>query len=94
MDELMRVLAIIYNLTNEKAKAAVENSIKAHKTAVKLSDSCYVVYTESLPIKIFDELRKHIDGNDHLYVIPLKKPYTGYGPRKNLDWLKDRLDYY
>jgi hypothetical protein len=90
----MRVLAVIYYVANDKTENAIVARIKSHQSWMKLADCCYAIYTESMPVAIFDELRRLIDGNDHLYVIPLKKPYTGYGPRKSLDWLKDRLDYY
>jgi hypothetical protein len=58
---------------------------------VRLSDSSYAIITDKTPNVVCEELKKHIDTNDNLYIVNLKRPYAGYGQELVIDWLKKEL---
>ncbi len=65
-------------------------SIKSYPWA-RLSESSYAIKTNAHPSTIYNELLPHMDKNDQLYIIPLSKPYSGYGPQKVNEWLDENL---
>jgi hypothetical protein len=58
---------------------------------VRLSDSTYAIITDKSPGVVCEELKKHIDTDDNIYIINLKRPYAGYGSELVTDWLKKEL---
>ena len=58
---------------------------------VRLSESSYAIITDKAPSAVCEELKKHINTNDNLYIINLKRPYAGYGSKLVTDWLKKEL---
>src|SRR5688500_14852970 len=88
----MTVLLVICDIKDEQRCSKLHGTLKKRfRNTVKLSESTFAVYTSLLPIRIFDELKQHVGIDDQLYVIPLRKPYTGYGPRRTTEWLSDYL---
>lgn len=59
----------------------------------KLSESSYALLTDETPTALYNKLKALIDSNDHIYIINLKRPYTGYGPKEVNDWLEKNLPY-
>jgi len=59
----------------------------------RLSESSYAVNVNSTPEGLFNTLKPFLDQNDNLYVITLKRPYTGFGPKQVNDWLEQHLPY-
>lgn len=53
-------------------------------------DSCWLVDTNLVGQAIFTRLRNHIDANDSLLVIRVKKDYTGWLPQEAWDWIAER----
>lgn len=59
----------------------------------RLSESSYAIATDQLPATIMAAVRRYVDANDHIYVINLKRPYSGFGPRDVNEWLEKNLPY-
>jgi hypothetical protein len=66
------------------------DEIKSYSN-VRLSESSYAIITDETPDIVCEELKKHIDTDDNIYIINLKRPYAGYGQELVLDWLKKEL---
>lgn len=89
----MPALLITYDLNNETRRPPIVKKIKeAWPMWARLSESSYAVQTHLSPGQVFEQLRPLLDNNDNLYVITLKKPYSGWGPKDLNDWLERNLD--
>jgi hypothetical protein len=83
----MAVLLVTYDLKKPgQDYSDLLNAIKGYAWA-KLSESSYAIITDNSPSTIYSELRTFIDVNDHIYIINLKRPHYGYGPKDVNDWL-------
>lgn len=91
--ETMAVLLITYDLQKPgQDYSELLSKIKSY-TWVRLSESSYAIRTDSTPSTVFDYLKPYLDSNDNLYVITLKQPYAGYGPKEVNSWLNNNLTY-
>ena len=89
----MAVLLITYDLNAPgKDYNDLLTTIRSYDWA-RLSESSYAIGTNASPQAIFDKLQPYLDRNDNLYIITLKKPYAGYGPKEVNDWLERNLPY-
>jgi CRISPR/Cas system-associated endoribonuclease Cas2 len=91
----MSVLIITYDLNREQTggdREGLLQYIKTHSWA-RLSESSYAVATDKAPATVVEEARRYLDKNDNIYVINLKKPYSGWGPKDVNDWLEGGLRY-
>jgi len=88
----MAVYIVTYDLNKETKRPDILSDIKKTSWA-KLSESSYAISTTETPTEVYNRLSKHIDNNDNLYVITLKKPYYGKGPKDVNDWLANNLTY-
>ncbi|MBC7279836.1 hypothetical protein [Hoeflea sp.] len=88
----MAVYIVTYDLNRETSRPPILKDIKEYPWA-KLSESSYAIETSETPSQVFNRLKEHIDDNDNLYVITLKRPYAGRGPKEVNDWLEPRLPY-
>ena len=87
----MAVLLITYDLNKPgKDYNGLLGAIRSYGYA-KLSESSYAIKTEKSAQTIFSYLKQFIDDNDNMYIINLKKPYAGYGPKAVNDWLDKNL---
>jgi hypothetical protein len=88
----MAVLLVLYEMEDQQKRAKMISTLRRrHRISVKLTETAYAVYTSLLPVKVFDEVRGYLEGDDVLYVIPINRPFTGYAPRKAATWLNDCL---
>lgn len=88
----MSVLLVIHEIPDTERRTKVVNTLKRrHRIAIKLTESSFAMHTTLLPVRIFDEVKDQLQAGDQLYVLPICKPYTGYGPRKHTAWLSDYL---
>jgi hypothetical protein len=87
----MAMLLIAYDLNKETTRPPIVEAIRKIGSAVKLSESAYAIETHQQPDIVYNEIKPLIDSNDHLYVIPLKGPYAGYGPKTTIDTLDSKL---
>ena len=91
----MAVMLISYDLNKEKSGGDREKLleyIKSHSWA-RLSESSYAISTTSDPSAVVAQARAFLDANDNIYVIQLKRPYWGWGPKDVNDWLESNLTY-
>jgi hypothetical protein len=91
----MSVLIVTYDLNRERTGGEREGLlqyIKTHSWA-RLSESSYAVATDKAPATVVEEARRYLDKNDNIYVLNLKKPYSGWGPKEVNDWLEGGLRY-
>jgi hypothetical protein len=55
-------------------------------------DSTWLIYTTEDASRLADRLRKHIDKNDSLLVIRVRRDYTGWLPQEAWDWIEQYID--
>ena len=90
----MAVLLITYDLNRPGQNyQSVLNYIKSHGAWARLSESSYAVRTDASPDSVRDAIRGYMDSSDNVYVITLKRPYSGFGPSDVNKWLDDNLTY-
>lgn len=90
----MAVLLVTYDLNREVNRPNITKKLKkGFPTWAKLSESSYAIATEATPDQVHAFLRPEIDENDQIYVITLKRPYSGRGPKDVNDWLEKHLTY-
>jgi CRISPR/Cas system-associated endoribonuclease Cas2 len=86
------IYVVAYDLNKETARPKITE--ERDKTLwAKLSESSYAIETNETPEQVYNRFKKHLDNNDNLYVISLKKPWYGFGPKEVVDWLDKRLPY-
>jgi hypothetical protein len=87
----MAVLLVTYDLKKPGGDySGLLAKLKSYSWA-RLSESSYAIQTNDSPQSVVNALKPFIDPNDNLYVINLRKPYAGYGPKDLNDWLDTRL---
>lgn len=87
----MSVLLITYDLNSPGQKhSTLLEKIKEYSWA-KLSESSYAIKTTLEPSEVYASLKSYIDQNDNLYIINMRKPYTGFGPKDVNEWLDKNL---
>lgn len=90
----MACYIVTYDLNKETKRPNILKDIKEGFGGwAKLSESSYAISTNLSPDGVYDILSKHLDGNDHIYIITLKKPWQGFGPKTVNDWLNDALTW-
>jgi hypothetical protein len=89
----MAVLLLTYDLNREPDKTNYEGFYKVRDDYdyVKLSESSYALNTLETPAQVYARLEPHMDTNDSVYVINLKRPYSGVGLKDVNDWLQRNL---
>lgn len=89
----MAVLLVTYDLSKPgQDYADLLKYIKGFGWA-RLSESSYAIATDQSPDTVVTAARKYLDANDHVYVINLKRPYSGFGPTDVNEWLEKNLPY-
>lgn len=89
----MAVYLITYDLNRETIRPKILKDIKAYSSWACLSESSYAVVSEGTPQDVYNHLSKHLDGNDNLYVISLRQPWWGQGPKDVNNWLDNNLQW-
>lgn len=90
----MSVYLITYDLNKEITRPPIVKKIKELGTSwAKLSESSYAISYAGTPEQVYNALKPLLDSNDHIYIITLKRPYTGWGPATVNKWLEDNLPY-
>lgn len=65
-------------------------AIKKHSW-VRLTDNVFVIHTTVPAEDIFATLRHFLDDSANLYVLTIRKPFSGFGPGNVNDWLSKNL---
>jgi CRISPR/Cas system-associated endoribonuclease Cas2 len=84
-------LLITYDLNNETRRPPIVEKIKAIGSWARLSESSYAVGTSLSPTQVHDRLKPLLDSDDHIYILTLSRPWTGYGPKDVNAWLEANL---
>ncbi len=58
----------------------------------KLSESSYAISTTETATAAYKRIHAKVDANDTLYVISLRTPWNGRGPKAVNDWLDKNLE--
>ena len=88
----MPAFLVTYDLNREVVRPNITGAIYKNFDWARLSESSYAV-TGTSSEAVYAVLKPLLDDNDNLYVIPLKKPYSGYGPNDVNAWLERNLTY-
>ena len=88
------VYIVAYDLNKEVTRPAIVKKIRELANGyAKLSESSYAIVYGGTVEEVFNTLKPLLDSNDNLYVVTLKKPWTGYGPKDVNEWLEKHLTY-
>ena len=90
----MAALLITYDLNAPgQEHDKIHDKIKTFNGWASLSESSYAVSTSLAPNQVYSQFESLLDSNDHIWIISLKKPYSGFGSKKVIDWLDANLTY-
>ncbi|MBA2058646.1 MULTISPECIES: hypothetical protein [unclassified Psychrobacter] len=90
----MAALLITYDLNAPgQEHDKILDKIKTFNGWARLSESSYAVSTSLAPNQVYSQFESLLDSNDHIWIISLKKPYSGFGSKKVIDWLDANLTY-
>jgi hypothetical protein len=85
------VLLITYDLKKPGQNyTALHEEIKKAGTWWHHLESTWLIETSQTPQQWFARLAPHIDQNDHILIIEVKKNYWGWLPPKAWEWLNGR----
>ncbi|WP_035675056.1 hypothetical protein [Bradyrhizobium liaoningense] len=87
----MATYIVTYDLNKEIKRPNIVGAIHEFGSWAKLSESSYAINSDLNPEQVYQRLLKHLDDNDQLYVITLRKPYYGQGSQEVNDWLESSL---
>jgi hypothetical protein len=89
----MAVLLITYDLNKGAGTFDYDNFYKIRDSYdhAKLSEFSYALKTDEAADAVKAKLKAVMDPNDYLYVVTLKHPYSGYGPKAANEWLAKNL---
>lgn len=86
----MAVFIVAYDLNKEVRRPPIVAEVKKGNWA-RLSESSYAISTIESVDQVYARFKPLLDDNDNLYVIPLRQPYRGWGPKDVHDWLGTHL---
>jgi len=87
----MSVLLVTFDIKKPEHNSVPISSVIHNYFHIKLSPSTYAIYTNQPSSYVYKKLKTSLEPNDYLYIIPLSKPWSGYGPLGNRDWLENYL---
>ena len=90
----MAALLVTYDLNSPGQKhAKVLEKVKSFGGWARLSESSYAITTSLEPNHVYSQFENLLDSNDCIYIISLKRPYSGRGAEKVNEWLNSNLEY-
>jgi hypothetical protein len=87
----MSVLLVTYDLKKPGQDYTDFLAIIRKYPYARLSESSYAIATNEIPQDVYNKLSPHMDKNDQLYIVTLRSPYWGLGPKEVNDWLTQNL---
>ena len=82
---------INYDLRNQKDYNALYDAIKAYGTWAHILESCWAIVTTDNATEVRDNLMKHMDGDDGLFVVKSGTEAAWTKVNCKNQWLKDNL---
>jgi len=90
----MAVYLISFEVENpEETQAPLENTIRSLGDWGRLSPNGYIVHSFETQQAVYDTLAEKTGPQDTLYVLPLRRPWIGKGPKELDQWLEEILPY-
>ncbi|MBL8578894.1 MAG: hypothetical protein JNK47_16850 [Mesorhizobium sp.] len=86
------LFSVNYDLNKEVKRPNIVAEIRKTDYA-RLSESSYIIDTLETADQVYARFKKHLDSNDHFFVLRVTKPYTGWGPKDVVDWLDSKMQY-
>ncbi|MER8993537.1 hypothetical protein [Mesorhizobium sp. M0678] len=87
----MSTYLVTYDLNKETVRPKIVDEVKASAGWARLSESSYAISTNETASQVHERFKKYLDNNDNFYVISLRRPYSGRGPKEVNDWLEKHL---
>lgn len=88
----MAVYIVTYDLNHEQVRPNIVAEVQKTSWA-KLSESSYAISTDETDDAVYNRFSRYLDANDSLYVISLKRPYSGQGLQEVNDWLAQHVTW-
>lgn len=85
------VYLVTYDLNKETKRPPIVEEVKKFANWAKLSESSYAINTNLSVHQVHEQFKPHIDNNDQIYIINLKNPWAGFGPKTVNEWLDNNL---
>jgi len=89
----MAVYLVTYDLNKETTRPNITKKLRDEFPYAMLSESSYAIQTTSTVEQVHAFFKPILDDNDTFYVITLKNPWTGFGPKVVNEWLEKHLTY-
>jgi hypothetical protein len=90
----MAVYLVTYDLNKEVKRPPIVDKIKEVCTSwAMLSESSYAITHNGSPDDVYNAMKPLLDQNDQIYIIALKQPWQGFGPKEVNEWLSKNLSY-
>lgn len=83
---------VAYDLNKEIKRPNIVAEVRMTAWA-RLSESSYLIDTTETVEQVHARFKKHLDENDHFFVMTVAKTYSGYGPIEVIDWIDARVPY-
>lgn len=88
----MAVYLVTYDLHNPgKNYKEILEQIKASPGWAQLSESSYAISTSETVEQAYTRIHVKAEDNDTMYIVTLRKPWMGRGPKAVNDWLEKHL---
>jgi hypothetical protein len=88
------VKLVTYDLNREVIRPKIVDAIKKLGSGwARLSESSYAIADGGTVEQVYGKLKPLLDNNDYLYVVTLKKPWTGFGLKKVNEWVESNLTH-
>ena len=87
-----KTVLVTYDLNKETQRPKITAEVKKSASWAQLSESSYAICTRETSSEVYQRFSKYLDSNDYFYVIPLRKPYDGYGLNEVIEWLDNNLE--
>jgi CRISPR-associated endonuclease Cas2 len=82
---------ISYDLNKDKDYSELYKAIKAYGTWAHIQDSIWAVVSTSTAEEVFDNLNKHVDKDDSLFVLKSGRAAKWKNQECKSEWLKENL---
>lgn len=89
----MKVYSVSYDLNKPGQEyTALYDELKKSKSWWHHLDSTWLIYTSETAQQLFDRLHQHIDSNDYILIIEVKKNYRGWLPKDAWTWINNHIE--
>ncbi len=87
----MATYLVTYDLNKEVKRPPIVEKVKSFPGFAMLSESSYAISTPLTVEQVHEVFKPLLDDNDTIYIISLRKPWTGFGPKNVNEWLASHL---